>query len=70
MAVLNADKNWNEYVSCAETVARSAEHTVVLTGVEGDRLYVNDPLDGLRKVWTKAEFEAKWELLDRRAISL
>ena len=46
------------------------EHTVVLTGIEGDRLYLNDPLDGLRKVWTKDEFEAKWDLLDRRAISL
>lgn len=46
------------------------EHTVVLTGIAGDRLFVNDPLDGLRKVWTKAEFEAKWALLDRRAISV
>lgn len=46
------------------------EHTVVLTGIEGDRLFVNDPLDGRRKVWTKDEFESMWKLLDRRALSL
>lgn len=46
------------------------EHTVVLTGIEGDRLYVNDPLDGRRKVWTKDELESMWKLLDRRALSL
>ncbi len=54
----------------AEVTVNFGEHTVVLTGIAGDRLFVNDPLDGLRKVWTKAEFEAKWDLLDRRAISL
>ena len=46
------------------------EHTVVLTGIEGDRLFVNDPIDGQRKVWSKADFEAMWELLDRRAVSV
>lgn len=46
------------------------EHTVVLTGIEGDQISVNDPIDGLRKVWTKADFEAKWDLLDNRAIGL
>jgi uncharacterized protein YvpB len=46
------------------------EHTVVLTGIDGDQLFVNDPIDGLRKVWSKADFEAMWELLDRRAVSV
>ena len=46
------------------------EHTVVLTGIEGDQLFVNDPIDGLRKTWSKADFEAMWELLDRRAVSV
>lgn len=56
--------------SGAEVTVNFGEHTVVLTGIAGDRLFVNDPLDGLRKVWTRAEFEAKWDLLDRRAISV
>jgi uncharacterized protein YvpB len=46
------------------------EHTVLLTGIAGDRIFVNDPLDGLKKVWTRAQFEAQWKLLGRRAISL
>lgn len=53
-----------------EVTVNFGEHTVVLTGIEGDRLYVNDPLDGQRKVWTKAQFEAMWALLDRRAVSV
>lgn len=53
-----------------EVTVNYGEHTVVLTGIEGDELNVNDPIDGLRKVWTKADFEAKWDLLDNRAIGL
>ena len=53
-----------------EVTVNFGEHTVVLTGIKGDQLFVNDPLDGLTKTWTKAEFEAKWALLGRRAISL
>lgn len=53
-----------------EVTVNYGEHTVVLTGIEGDRLYVNDPIDGQRKVWSKAEFEQMWALLDRRAVSL
>lgn len=45
------------------------EHTVLLTGIAGNRIFVNDPIDGVKKVWTRAEFEAMWDLLDRRAIS-
>lgn len=54
----------------SEVTVNFGEHTVVLTGIEGDRLYVNDPIDGQRKVWSKDEFEAMWELLDRRALSV
>jgi uncharacterized protein YvpB len=46
------------------------EHTVLLIGIEGDRVLVNDPLDGQRKWWTKSEFETMYERLDRRAISV
>ena len=46
------------------------EHTVVLTGLRGNRLAVNDPLDGRRKTWTKGKFELMWRRLGRRALSL
>ena len=46
------------------------EHTVVLTGIDGDVISVNDPLEGIRTTWTKAEFEIMWRRLDRRALSL
>lgn len=46
------------------------EHTVLLTGLARNRIFVNDPIDGLKKIWSKEEFEAKWALLDQRAISL
>jgi uncharacterized protein YvpB len=45
------------------------EHTVLLRGLAGDRLLVNDPLTGQKVLWSKEEFEAKWALLGRRAIS-
>lgn len=54
-----------------EVTVNYGEHTVVLTGIRPDgTLSVNDPLDGLRKVWTKDEFVAKWDLLERRAVAL
>ena len=53
-----------------EVTVNYGEHTVVLTGLDGDRVYVNDPIDGQKKVWSRAEFEAKWALLDRRALAL
>ena len=62
-------QTWRSPAGSAVTV-NFGEHTVVLTGIEGDRLYVNDPIDGQRKVWSKDEFEAMWELLDRRALSV
>ncbi len=46
------------------------EHTVVLTGLRGSRLAVNDPLDGRRKTWSKDQFELMWDRLGRRALTL
>ena len=46
------------------------EHTVVLTGIQGDTLRLNDPLAGARTTWTKADFELMWERLGRRALSV
>ena len=45
------------------------EHTVVLTGIDGDRLEVNDPLPGQRAVWTRAQFTEMWQRLGRRALA-
>ena len=52
-----------------EVTVNYGEHTVLLIGIEGDRLLVNDPLDGQRKWWSKAEFEVMFDRLDQRAIS-
>ena len=45
------------------------EHTVVLTGIKGDRLSVNDPLSGRRLTWSKAQFEVMWKRLGERALA-
>lgn len=46
------------------------EHTVVLRGVNRDgSLSVSNPLEGTAETWTRAKFEAMWELLDRRAVA-
>lgn len=45
------------------------EHTVLLTGVtENDQLRVMNPLEGTVEEWDRPTFEAKWSLLDRRAL--
>lgn len=46
------------------------EHTAVLTGLHGSFVRVNDPIDGERKLWSKAEFESMWRSMDRRALGL
>ena len=46
------------------------EHVVVLTGMRGSSISVNDPLTGSRLVWTRTQFLAKWRLLGRRALGL
>jgi uncharacterized protein YvpB len=45
------------------------EHTVVLTGVRGDALRVNDPLVGQRAIWSRAQFEQMWARLGWRALA-
>lgn len=49
--------------------ANFGEHTVVLTGVSGDSVFVNDPLSGQRLVWSRPQFETMWRRLGRRALS-
>lgn len=46
------------------------EHTVVLTGIRGDRLQLDDPLSGRRLSWTKAQFVQLWNRLGRRTLAL
>lgn len=45
------------------------EHAVVLTGVDGKDVHVNDPLSGERVTWGKAEFERMWAGLGHRALA-
>ncbi|MDX6604543.1 MAG: hypothetical protein QOF23_1052 [Solirubrobacterales bacterium] len=45
------------------------EHVLVLTGVEGQVVHVNDPLSGTRLTWSKSQFEQMWEGLGRRALA-
>lgn len=49
--------------------ANFGEHTVVLTGVRGDRVFLSDPLIGRRTAWTRDYFERLWLRLGRRALS-
>jgi uncharacterized protein YvpB len=44
------------------------EHAVLLTGVSGEDVTVNDPLSGEKLTWPKSQFEAMWDLLGRRAL--
>lgn len=45
------------------------EHAIVLTGVSGEVVHLNDPLSGQRLTWSKAEFEQMWAGLGRRALA-
>lgn len=45
------------------------EHTVVLTGIEGRNLTVNDPLAGIRTTWSREYFRELWTRLGRRALA-
>jgi uncharacterized protein YvpB len=49
--------------------ANFGEHAVVLTGISGDSLTVNDPLSGQRLTWTRSQFEGMWAGLGRRALA-
>lgn len=45
------------------------EHTVVLTGLHGVHLSVDDPLTGSMQTWSRSDFKSRWEALGRRALS-
>ena len=45
------------------------EHTVILTGLRGEAVALNDPLLGERTTWTRRDFERMWRRLGRRALS-
>ena len=46
------------------------EHTVVLTGIRGATLTVNDPLSGRQLQWSRSQFETMWARLGDRALAL
>lgn len=46
------------------------EHTVVLTGIRGQKILVNDPINGGRREWSIIEFTEKWNLLGQRALGM
>jgi uncharacterized protein YvpB len=45
------------------------EHAVLLVGLAGSRILLNDPLTGERQNWSRQEFKRRWGLLGRRALS-
>ncbi|HWW68264.1 MAG TPA: C39 family peptidase, partial [Solirubrobacterales bacterium] len=45
------------------------EHAVVLSGVTGGDVTVNDPLSGQRLRWSKGQFESMWASLGHRALA-
>ncbi len=49
--------------------ANFGEHTVVLTGVTRHTVRLVNPLHGTRETWTRADFEARWRALGRRALA-
>jgi hypothetical protein len=46
------------------------EHTVVLTGIRGATLTVNDPLSGQRLEWSKPKFQRMSQRLGDRALDI
>ena len=53
-----------------EVTGNFGEHTIVLTGIRGDVLTVNDPLSGNRLQWSRDEFELMWARLGDRALAV
>lgn len=45
------------------------EHAVVLTGIDGAGVHVNDPLSGERLIWSRPQFEQMWAGLGHRALA-
>jgi uncharacterized protein YvpB len=50
-------------------VADFAEHTILLSGIQGQKITYNDPWDGRRKTMTVTEFAPLWTRLGTRAIA-
>lgn len=48
----------------------SNEHAVVITGVDGDQVIVNDPYTGKEEHYNKEGFEANWASMGKRAVTL
>lgn len=46
------------------------EHAIVLTGMEGGRLKVMNPLFGTRELWSRSLFAERWARLGRRALGV
>ena len=53
-----------------QVVVNFGEHAVILTGVRGSMIRVNDPLTGSRLEWSIPEFAKRWRLLGKRALAL
>ncbi|MEZ5077155.1 MAG: C39 family peptidase [Solirubrobacterales bacterium] len=45
------------------------EHAVLLVGLAGSRILLNDPQTGKRQNWSRQQFKRHWGLLGRRALS-
>lgn len=56
------------YVKNEEFWWPKGEHTIVITGVEGDTIIVNDPYDGKEKRYELQRFKRIWESIGRQAI--
>lgn len=48
----------------------SNEHAVVITGIEGDQVIVNDPYTGKEEHYNSERFEANWASIGKRAVTL
>lgn len=44
------------------------EHTVIITGIEGNNILVNDPYNGQSKSYDLSNFQNAWEEMGRQAI--
>lgn len=53
-----------------DIVVNFGEHVVVLTGIRGSTIRVNDPLTGTRLDWSVSEFAKRWRFLGKRALAL
>ena len=66
-----ASGNWITWDSPDGPVSATwKEHAVVLTGYDGETLYINDPLDGSKdKKVNRGLFEQSWEQMGEQAVT-